>query len=1531
MLFIVGFSTSEIHAQPIVPSSDSTGTIVTPENNGFDISGGALSENGENLFHSFEKFGLNPGQVANFLANPEIQNILSRVIGGDVSVIDGLLKVTGGTPNLYLMNPAGIIFGNGARLDVPASFTATTATGIEFEQGVFSAFEENNYQLLVGDPSSLIFAIVQPGAIVNAGVLTVPDLENLTLAAGQVLNLGTLRGGGVTITTLPGKSILRLTPDGGILSLDLALEDNVLISDFNPSKLPDLLLGTELEQATNLNIQEDGSVWLVASDNRQTTETIVGSQVEILSTGTIRGNGLIAGDRLSLTAQRLGEESNPLLLNANDLTTNTLSVDDHENSNQVLSNLKDLNNLNLNAGNTGLITLTVAGAILDSDAELDVQSGGLTLQTNTGIGTIAAPLQTAVSTLSAQVNAPGDLVLENTGDLTVQMVKQIPGLQTQAGTIDLEVKEGKLTLNSDLDNPPNPPVIQTREGGDITLKANAIILNGNAESSGAQTYQGNLVLGTDVQLNSPQQQNIVFNGTIDSDPNVTPHSLTVQTSGLTEFNGAIGSLAPLANLETDGQGIDGEKTVLNTDQIRTIGSQRFNDPVEVSQSIQFTGSDIKFSRPLEGKPDQNIDLSINADRFLTENNIGESSPFSTINIQTQNSLQLKGNIFSLNRINLISQDGFIQAQNIQSRGGNINLETRNLGNPITQPDLQSGDIQIHTIQTGGSGNLTLNGNRMILNGNVQTDRNQTYQGNLILGTDAQIISTQKGAIVLNGTIDSAPNGIPRRLMVETGGLTQFNGAIGSLAPLASLETDGQNIRNEKTIINSNQITTIGAQNFNDPVQFSQSIQLTGTDIQFSRFLESQPDQPTDFNVNADRFVSQESMGAKNPFSTVTIQTQNNLQINGNLFGLNTINLTSQNGFIQTRNLQTPGGNVNLETLGLVTPINNQPGTQPGDIQVGAIETLGGSVNISAKRFFRATDTINGSSISTAGSENGAITIVHGGQSLNRPFIIGDPNRSNNGVAGNLRTNLAIIPRVQAFAGSVIGGNIQILAGRNNPPINIQFIPPQIGSNLAGSANNTAPPLETIEDINTLEFQNAFGRDPVRQATPEEVQKLLRSINNRHQQTEDSEQFAAVYLYYDRINNETEDSKDTIFNRGRVLRPDDPPLTEDGLSLLIVTEEEIKQIQIPETVNRLRVSQSIQLLRDRLMDPENSRGYKPFAAQLYDWIAKPITEALQDTSVNNLMFVLGRGLRSLPLAALYNRKTDQFLIEEYGLALVPSISFLDDIAVPLQNTQTLAMGASTFANNDNLPLPAVPIELELVRKTRPTQVLQDEHFTFENLQNILKQNQETFSNQPLIMHLATHADFGEVVVPDLENLRSNRANSILNSSNQFSDRQIKDISYLQFFDRKLRLDELENLELDKAGDVELFVISACNTATGNDNAELGFAGLSIQMGAQSALASLWQVSDVGTMILMGEFYNQLNHNHSRTQALRQAQLAMLRGEIGNIEYNQLNLSNRSVALSPDLAEQILVNTSDSKPLDLSHPFYWSAFTLIGSPW
>lgn len=108
-------------AQSIVPAIDGTDTLVEQEGNRFDIHGGTLSQDGANLFHSFEKLGLDSGQIANFLSNPSIQNILGRVVGGNPSLINGLIQVTGGNSNLFLMNPAGIIFGGNATLNVQCS------------------------------------------------------------------------------------------------------------------------------------------------------------------------------------------------------------------------------------------------------------------------------------------------------------------------------------------------------------------------------------------------------------------------------------------------------------------------------------------------------------------------------------------------------------------------------------------------------------------------------------------------------------------------------------------------------------------------------------------------------------------------------------------------------------------------------------------------------------------------------------------------------------------------------------------------------------------------------------------------------------------------------------------------------------------------------------------------------------------------------------------------------------------------------------------------------------------------------------------------------------------------------------------------------------------------------------------------------------------------------------------------------------------------------------------------------------------
>jgi filamentous hemagglutinin family protein len=121
------------------------------------------------------------------------ENDMGRVTGGDASLINGLIQVTGGNSNLFLMNPAGIIFGSNAQLNVPASFMATTATGIGFGGNHwFNAFGENNYQNLIGTPSIFAFDLSQPGSIINAGNLAVLGGQNLTLLGGSIVSTGQL-------------------------------------------------------------------------------------------------------------------------------------------------------------------------------------------------------------------------------------------------------------------------------------------------------------------------------------------------------------------------------------------------------------------------------------------------------------------------------------------------------------------------------------------------------------------------------------------------------------------------------------------------------------------------------------------------------------------------------------------------------------------------------------------------------------------------------------------------------------------------------------------------------------------------------------------------------------------------------------------------------------------------------------------------------------------------------------------------------------------------------------------------------------------------------------------------------------------------------------------------------------------------------------------------------------------------------------------------------------------------------------------
>ncbi len=152
-----------------------------------EIDGGATR--GSNLFHSFSEFNINEGQRVYF-ANPTgVENILTRVTGGNASNIFGTLGVAGAA-NLFLINPAGIVFGHNAQLNVHGSFVGTTADGVQFaNQELFSATNPQTPSLLtVGVPIGLQYGSNSGGIQVQSVSLKVPDGQTLILAGGTVAN-----------------------------------------------------------------------------------------------------------------------------------------------------------------------------------------------------------------------------------------------------------------------------------------------------------------------------------------------------------------------------------------------------------------------------------------------------------------------------------------------------------------------------------------------------------------------------------------------------------------------------------------------------------------------------------------------------------------------------------------------------------------------------------------------------------------------------------------------------------------------------------------------------------------------------------------------------------------------------------------------------------------------------------------------------------------------------------------------------------------------------------------------------------------------------------------------------------------------------------------------------------------------------------------------------------------------------------------------------------------------------------------------
>jgi CHAT domain-containing protein len=283
---------------------------------------------------------------------------------------------------------------------------------------------------------------------------------------------------------------------------------------------------------------------------------------------------------------------------------------------------------------------------------------------------------------------------------------------------------------------------------------------------------------------------------------------------------------------------------------------------------------------------------------------------------------------------------------------------------------------------------------------------------------------------------------------------------------------------------------------------------------------------------------------------------------------------------------------------------------------------------------------------------------------------------------------------------------------------------------------------------------------------------------------------------------------------------------------------IAQHQVEQTLTDLRTSIVARNRPEMLLEK---------ATQVYNWIMRPLeTDLAATNTVKTLVFVLDGALRNIPMSVLYDG--EHYLVEKpYAIAIAPSLQLVDLQPPSGDALKVLTAGVSEARQIEGQsfsPLANVTNELQQIEAAASTELLLNQEFTRTNLQ------QQIDSGDFSTVHIATHGQFSSD--PD--------ATFIAAYSELLKSRDLNDL---------LRTD----LQ-DRSNFIDLLVLSACETAQGDDRATLGLAGIAVRAGARSTVSTLWQVSDRSTAILMGEFYNRLTSSTlAKAEALHQAQLAL----------------------------------------------------------
>ena len=636
-------------------------TSTTVENNGNVSTIEAGDRSGANLFHSFDGFSIPTGNEAFFNNASDIDNIFSRVTGGNVSSIDGLIRAN--NANLFLINPAGVIFGNGARLDLGGAFYGGSADSILFPDGVeFNANDTAAPVLTINAPIGLNFRDEPaPVSLQNS---------NLTVVGGQSFNLF---GGGISFSNTNlnasgGNVGLNAVSSGGIVSFNENLD-----LDFSNVSLADVSLtnsqinvsgagGGEIEvNARNLNLLE-GSIFNGGMNSENSTPEDRAGNLIVNATGsvTLDSDSVI---RNNVSETSLGNAGNVLI------TAQNLSLANNSRLSTISFGSGNTGNINLNI-NSGAIALTNGSKLL-ADVKGSGEGGDILVTTNTLELTAQSDFSTNLSGEGSagniNITASDSIVLE---DSTFQSTV-VAGATGSAGSIDLNT--GSLVLTSN----PNAASNGSRILASTAGEGNAGDIN--IESTNDVSLDSDSSIQTQVELGA-----VGTAGNI----NITTTDLSL-TNGTKPLRSSL-----LANTEGDGDG--GDITInasgnINLDLYGLI----------LSQGTSGTGDagDINITSDT---------LSLNSGSSIVSTT-GDPEQLNVANSGSAGNINVNSRITTLDRFSGISTSSI---SNAIGEAGNVTLNSDLLTiaggsgiNALTENDSAGGTIEINTgdldILTGG--------------------------------------------------------------------------------------------------------------------------------------------------------------------------------------------------------------------------------------------------------------------------------------------------------------------------------------------------------------------------------------------------------------------------------------------------------------------------------------------------------------------------------------------------------------------------------------------------------------------------------------------------------------------------------------------------------------------------------------------------------------------------------------------------------------------------------------------------------------